>query len=39
MHFVFATRGIKHQRDIFVKFMQTQMFKWKRKNLKNGKIS
>lgn len=37
MHLYFITRGIKQQRDLFVNFMQTQMFKWKRKNLKTGK--
>lgn len=36
MHVYFMTRGIKHQRDIAVKFLQTQMFPWKRKNLKTG---
>jgi hypothetical protein len=33
MHFVFATRGIKKERDQFVKFMETQMFDWSRKNI------
>lgn len=36
MHLYFLTRGIKQQRDIFVKFMETQMFVWKRKNLQTG---
>lgn len=31
------TRGVKHWRDIFVQFMQTQMWAWKRKNLKTKK--
>lgn len=33
MHFIFATRGIQQQIDLFKMFMQTQMFPWKRKNL------
>ena len=37
MHFFFLTRGVKQQRDLFVKFMETQMWKWKRKNLTTGK--
>ena len=37
MHLYFLTRGIKQQRDIFVNFLQTQMWKWKRKNLKTKK--
>jgi len=31
------TRGIKQNRDLFVKFMETQMFNWKTKDLKTGK--
>ncbi len=37
MHFVFATRGIKHEVDMFVKFMETQMFSRKKINLKTKK--
>ena len=37
MHLYFLIRGLKQQVDIFEMFMQTQMFKWKRKNLKTGK--
>jgi len=35
-HVVFATRGIKHERNRFIMFLQSQMFWWKRKNLKTG---
>lgn len=37
MHLLFMTRGVKQQRDIFVKFMETQMFPWERTNLTTGK--
>lgn len=37
MHLYFIPRGIKQQIEIFEKFMQTQMFPWKRKNLETGK--
>lgn len=37
MHLYFTTRGVKHFRDLFVTMMQSQMFPWKRKNLKTGK--
>jgi hypothetical protein len=37
MHLYFLTRGIKQQRNVFVNFMQTQMFPWKRKHLKTNK--
>lgn len=37
MHLYFITRGIKQQVDLFKMFMQTQLFKWTRKNLKTGK--
>lgn len=37
MHLYFLTRGVKQQRDLFVMFMQSQMFNWKRKNLKTNK--
>jgi len=33
MHLILLTRGIKEQRDRWVKFMQTQMFWWKRQPL------
>lgn len=33
MHFVFATRGAKNVRDLFVEHANTQYFPWKRKNL------
>jgi len=36
MHLVFATRGIKHARDMFVTQIQSQFFPWKRKDLKTG---
>jgi len=36
MHLYFISRGIKQNRDLFVKFMETQMFMWKRKDLKTG---
>lgn len=35
-HIVFATRGVKHEVDLFVATMQGQYFPWKRKNLKTG---
>jgi len=37
MHLYFLTRGVKHFRDVFVTMMQSQMWKWTRKNLKTGK--
>ena len=37
MHLYFLTRGIKQQVELFLKFMESQMFNWKRKNLKNKK--
>lgn len=37
MHLFFITRGIKQQRDLFLLFMQSQMFPWVRTNLKTGK--
>jgi len=40
-HLVLMTRGIQHQIDIWSKFMQTQMFWWKRQPLlkdKDGKF-
>lgn len=37
MHLYFMTRGVKHVRDMFVTQMQSQFFKWKRKDLKTGK--
>ena len=37
MHLYFATRGVKHMRDIFVTTMQSQFFPWRRKNLKTKK--
>ena len=37
MHLYFATRGINQQVDIWKMFMQTQMFPWKRTNLKTKK--
>ena len=36
MHLYLATRGPKYIRDIWVANMQSQMFQWKRKNLKTG---
>lgn len=37
MHIYFIPRGIRHQIEIFEKFMQTQMFPWLRKDIKTGK--
>ena len=37
MHLYFWSRGVKHQRDLFVTMMQGLMFLWKRINLKTGK--
>lgn len=37
MHLYFIPRGITHQWEMCSKFLQTQMFAWKRKNLKTGK--
>ena len=37
MHLYFMTRGVKQQRDLFVKFMETQMFKWIRRNRRTNK--
>lgn len=37
MHLYFLVRGIKQQVELFNMFLQTQMFPWKRKNLKTGK--
>ena len=37
MHLYFITRGPKHWRDLFIDFMHTFMWKWKRKNLKTNK--
>lgn len=34
MHLYFIPRGIRHQIEIFEKFIQTQMFAWPRFNLK-----
>jgi len=34
MHFVFATRGINHQVELWKNFMQAQMFTYQRENLK-----
>jgi hypothetical protein len=36
MHLYFIPRGIRSQIEIFEKFMQTQMFAWKRRDLKTG---
>ena len=36
MHLYFISRGVKHQRDIWVKFMETQMFNWERTNKTTG---
>ena len=33
MHFVILTRGAPEQVDVWKKFMETQMFNWKRKPL------
>lgn len=38
MHLIFLARGIISQLNVFEMFMQTQMFKWERKNLKTGEI-
>lgn len=38
MHLFLATQGINHQTELWKKFMETQMFEWKRKNLKTGEI-
>lgn len=37
MHLVFMVRGIQQQVDIWKKFMETQMFDWKRQPLLRGK--
>lgn len=37
MHIYFIPRGILQQLDIFKMFLQTQMFTWKRINIKTGK--
>lgn len=37
MHFYFMTRAEQARTESFMKFMQAQMFPWKRKNLKTGK--
>lgn len=37
MHLYFMIRGILTATDIFKMFMQTQMWTWKRKDLKTGK--
>lgn len=37
MHLYFIPRGIRHSIEIFEKFMQTQMFAWKRVNVKTKK--
>lgn len=37
MHLYFMVRGIIQQVELFKMFMQTQMFKWVRKNLKTKK--
>lgn len=37
MHLYFMVRGVIHQLNLFEMFMSTQMFPWKRKNLKTGK--
>lgn len=37
MHLFFMTRGVKHNRDVFVTHMQSQFFPWTRKNLKTKK--
>ena len=38
MHFYFGVRGVRHQVEKFEMFMQSQMFVWKRRNLKTNKI-
>jgi len=38
MHLYFIARGILQQVKLFEMFMQTQMYIWKRKNLKTKKI-
>ena len=37
MHLAFITRGVNQEMELFKMFMQSQMFNWKRKNLKTGK--
>ena len=37
MHLYFISRGIKHERDLFVTTLQSQFWPWKRTNLKTGK--
>lgn len=37
MHLYFTIRGIRQSIESFEKFMQTQMFPWKRINLETGK--
>lgn len=36
MHLIFMVRGLLQQVRLFEKFMETQMFPWKRINLKTG---
>ena len=37
MHLYMVTRGVYHNRDVWLAAMQSQYFPWKRKNLKTGK--
>lgn len=37
MHLFFLARGVKHKLSLFETFMQAQMWKWKRKDLKEKK--
>ena|SRR3990167_8533448 len=37
MHLYFISRGVKHQRDLWVNWMQTQLFSWERTNKTTGK--
>lgn len=38
MHLNFISRGIKQNRDLFVKFLETRMFTWKTKDLKGNEV-
>jgi len=37
MHLYFISRGVKHQRDVWITWMQSQLFSWERTNLSSGK--
>jgi hypothetical protein len=37
MHIYFYVRGIKQEVDLFIKYLEVQFWKWRRKNLKTKK--